>query len=631
MYLEILVRCPFCGSFWRNSRKLEDSFCKKIINPFYFKNFFTFSASLTPITLDFNIFSVTLMISGMIVAGISSVIIYRLGDSVRWFAITMLLVATWALAYGFELSSKTMSTMLFWIKLEYIGIAFAPGTWLWFCLKYTGLHKWTSSKTFPLVFGIPILTFFLVLTNSWHHLHYRDVSLYLEGPFPLLAISIGPWYYVHIGFFYISLFTGSMLLVYKFRSAESLFKNQTYLLLLAGFVPWVFNLVYLLGYRPFEHIDLTPYAFLFMYIFVGIGLLRFDLFNIRPIARDKVFEVITKGILVIDPNLRIIDFNPTIKKWLRKKPYEIIGKSITEVIHGIEALESQLNKTVQTKTEIRLRLDETISDYSVEFIPMLGSKSNVTGQLILFEDISQEKAIQNQILLQSEELKNMNSLKDKLFSIISHDLKGPIFGIRELIRLSQSGDVSRDDFFDILPEINKSMDSVSILLENLLAWTSSQMKGEFIQKKSFDLEKLVIQELDLFENLAKEKGITLRMQRYGNLEVFADKNMIDLSLRNLISNAIKFSGHGDLITVILRELAGEVQVKVKDTGMGISPENLEKLRKRESFTTPGKNKEGGTGLGMLLVHEYVNKNGGELHIQSTVLKGSEFTFHLPKN
>jgi PAS domain S-box-containing protein len=580
--------------------------------------------------LDFNIFSVTLLISGMIVAGISSVIIYRLGDSVRWFAITMLLVAIWALAYGFELSSSTLEAMLRWVRIEYVGIAFAPGTWLWFCLKYTGLHNWTSRKFFPLVFGIPILTFLLVVSNPWHHLHYKEVDIYLDGPFPLLAITVGPWYYVHVGFFYISLFTGSLLLVYRFRFAEAFFKNQTYLLLLAGFVPWVFNLVYLFGYRPFEHIDLTPYAFLFMYIFVGIGLLRFELFNIRPIARDKVFEVITKGILVFDPSLRIIDFNPSIKKWIGKKPSEIIGKSIAGVIPGSESLEAFLSKKEQAKTEASLKIGEIVKDYSVEFIPMLGSKSNVTGMLVLFEDITQEKSIQNQILRQSEELKNMNSLKDKLFSIISHDLKGPIFGIRELIKLSQNGDVSRDDFFDILPEINKSMDSVSILLENLLAWTSSQMKGEFIQKKFFDLEKLVDQEFDLFENMAKEKGITLRVQRYGNLEVFADKNMIDLSLRNLISNAIKFSGKGDLVTIILKDMGSEVQVKVKDTGLGINAENLEKLRRRESFTTPGKNKEGGTGLGMLLVHEYVKKNGGELQIQSQESLGSEFTFNIPK-
>lgn len=580
--------------------------------------------------MDFNIFSITLLVSGLIVAVISSVIIYRLGDSVRWFAITMFLVAVWAVAYGAELSTSTLPGMLFWIKLEYIGIAFAPGTWLWFCLKYTGLHRWTTSKTMPLVFGLPFVTYLLVLTNSWHHLHYKEVSVFAEGPFPLLAITVGPWYYVHIGFFYISLFAGNLLLLYKFRSAEPIFKNQIYLLLLAGFVPWLFNLVYMFGYRPFEHIDLTPYAFLLMYTFVGIGLLRYDLFNIRPIARDKVFEVITKGILVIDPSHRIIDANPAMKVLLNKKSTELFGKKIGEIIPESEQLEEILQKKEKSRMESQLSLGPEKKDFLIEVIPMQSGKTGLSGLLVLFEDITMDKAIQNQILQQSEELKTMNSLKDKLFSIISHDLKGPIFGIRELIRLSQNGDVSRDDFFDILPEINKSMDSVSILLENLLAWTSSQMKGEFIQKKYFALDSLVDQELALFESLAKEKGITLRVQKYGDLEIFADKNMIDLSLRNLISNAIKFSGRGDLVTIILKDLGSEVQVKVKDTGQGISVENLERLHRRESFTTPGRNKEGGTGLGMLLVHEYLKKNGGELHIQSVEMKGSEFSFQLPK-
>ena len=91
--------------------------------------------------LDFNIFSLTLLISGLLVAILSSVIIYRLNDYVRWFAITMLSVALWSIAYGFELASIRLEDMLFWIKIEYLGIAFAPGLWLWFCIKYVGLER----------------------------------------------------------------------------------------------------------------------------------------------------------------------------------------------------------------------------------------------------------------------------------------------------------------------------------------------------------------------------------------------------------------------------------------------------------------------------------------------------------
>ncbi|MCH6200931.1 ATP-binding protein [Aquiflexum sp. LQ15W] len=580
--------------------------------------------------MELNIFSVTLLVSGIIVAAISTVIIYRLGNAVRWFAFTMLFVSIWALAYGFELSSKRLEAMLFWIKIEYIGIALAPGTWLWFCLRYTGMEHYTRPKIAFLVFGIPALTFLMVLTNEFHHLHYREVMVDNSGPFPLLAIKAGPYYFIHLSFFYISLFTGIIILFYKFKNADPIFKKQNNLLLLAGLFPWAFNIVYILGFRPFGHIDLTPYAFLFMYIFVGIALIRFDLFSIKPIARDKVFEVISKGILVLDPNSRVIDFNPYMEKILEQPVSNFIGRGLEYIFGNSSEFEAHLSHKEKINVESSLNLTSGQKDIAIEYVPIKDKKGGFLGMMLIFEDITEKKTIENQIKKQAEELKNLNSLKDKLFTIISHDLKGPIFGIRELIKLSFEGVISQKEFLDILPEINKNMDSVSILLENLLAWTSSQLKGEYLEKQIFELDKLVEQQISLFEKKTQEKGITLSLQKYGNLQVFADKNMIDLAIRNLISNAIKFSGKGDLVTVFLKENKENVTVKIKDTGLGISEENLEKLRKRESFTTIGKNKESGTGLGMLLVHDYVIKNQGELKIQSQLGKGSEFSFSIPK-
>jgi signal transduction histidine kinase len=581
-------------------------------------------------TVELNVFSITLLVSGIIVAVISTVIIYRLGDSVRWFAFTMLFVSIWALAYGFELSVKTLEAMLFWIKIEYIGIALAPGAWLWFCLKYSGLEKYSNPKIGLMIFVVPVVTLLMVLTNEYHHLHYREVHVDYSGPFPLLAIQAGPWYFIHLCFFYISLFAGIVILLYKFKNADPIFKKQNYLLILAGLFPWIFNLVYILGYRPFGHIDLTPYAFLIMYIFVGIGLIRFDLFSIKPIARDKVFEVITKGILVFDPNLRIVDFNPHIGKILEQPISSIVGKSLEDFFGKNSDFESFLLNKIEIRKESSIELKSGTKELSIEFVPIRDKKENHLGMLVIFEDITREKSIQTQFKKQADELKNLNSLKDKLFTIISHDLKGPIFGIRELIKLSFEEIISKEEFFEILPEINKNMDSVSILLENLLAWTSSQLKGEFLEKDSFELDKLIELQISLFEKITREKGITLTLQKYGQLMVFADKNMIDLVIRNLLSNAIKFCGKGDYITVILKENQESVSIKIKDTGLGISEQNLKKLRNKESFTTPGKDKTTGTGLGMLLVHDYINKNDGELVISSQQGKGSEFSFNLPK-
>lgn len=579
--------------------------------------------------LDFNIFSLTLLISGILVAILSSVIIYRLNDYVRWFAITMLSVAVWSIAYGFELASTRLEDMLFWIKIEYLGIAFAPGLWLWFCLKYVGLEKWRNIYTLTLVFLIPFTTYVLVLTNHLHQLHYADVELVTSGPFPLLGITIGPWYYVHTAFFYISLLFGNILLFVRFRNTDPVFKKQTYIIIAGGVLPWAINLFYLLGYRPFDHIDLTPYSFLLLYIIIGIGLLKFDLFDIKPIARAKVIQAMSTGVLVIDPRNRIIDFNTQVLEILNSKNFKLIGKTLVEIINT----NSEILETVEQRKNQSLELDldfgRGMRTYKIEVIPILDKKSIFSGTLIQFDDITVVKETSAQLMQQAEELKKLNQLKDKLFSIISHDLKGPILGIRDLVKLTSDGIVSKDEFFEILPEVSKNMDSVSLLLENLLAWTSSQLRGEYVEKSQFDVIQLLKQEQVLFTGFAKEKNINIHLEALGQLYANADKNMIDLVVRNLISNALKFSQAGDTVLLKASQIGNEISIKVKDTGAGISEENLEKLIRGESFTTSGRRNETGTGLGLILVRDYILKNDGKFNIKSELNVGSEFEFTLP--
>ncbi|SNR94248.1 PAS/PAC sensor signal transduction histidine kinase [Belliella buryatensis] len=579
--------------------------------------------------LDFNIFSLTLLISGLLVAILSSVIIYRLNDYVRWFAITMLSVALWSIAYGFELASIRLEDMLFWIKIEYLGIAFAPGLWLWFCIKYVGLERWRNTNTLILVFFIPIMTYSIVLTNHLHQLHYAAVELVNTGPFPLLKITIGPWYYVHTTFFYVALLFGNILLFLRFKNTDPVFKKQTYTIIAGGVFPWLVNLFYLLGYRPFEHIDLTPYSFLLLYIIIGVGLLKFDLFDIKPIARAKVIQAMSTGVLVIDPRNRIIDFNTQVLDIMNQNKIKLVGKTVTELFNTnsqiLETIELRQNQTL----ELKLDFGKGARVYKIDIIPLLDNKSIFSGTLIQFDDISEEKETSAQLIKQAEELKKLNELKDKLFSIISHDLKGPILGVRDLVKLTSNGIVSKDEFFEILPEVSKNMDSVSLLLENLLAWTSSQLRGEYIEKSQFDVAQLLKQEQVLFDSFAKEKNIKIQLDIQDQLFANADKNMIDLVVRNLLSNALKFSQAGDTVVVKASQIGNEISIKVKDTGTGISKENLEKLEKGESFTTSGRRNETGTGLGLILVRDYIQKNDGKFSIRSKENLGSEFEFTLP--
>ncbi|MFD2035259.1 histidine kinase N-terminal 7TM domain-containing protein [Belliella marina] len=581
--------------------------------------------------LEFNVFSLTLLVSGFIVTVLSSIIIFRLNDYVKWFAFTMLFVSLWSLAYGFELASTTLEDMLFWIKIEYIGIAFVPGVWIWFCLKYAGLEKWLTKGVFIFLFLIPLVTYILVFTNHHHYLFYKNVDVSYSGPFPLLDITRGVWYYVHMVYFYITLAFGNLILFKRFKNTDPIFKNQTYIIIASGFLPWIINLMYLLGYRPFGHIDLTPYSFLFLYIIIGIGLLKFDLFDIKPIARDRVILAMTTGILVLDPKNRVIDFNPSMLRILGNPKTNLIGKSISSIFGDYEDILKSSYAQTKCSLDLKMYFSNSPKDFNLKVIPLLNKKSIFSGLMLQFDDVTEEKKIREKLIDQTHELLKLNNLKDKLFSIVSHDLKGPILGANELIKLTANGSISQEEFQNILPEVSKSMDSVSLLLENLLAWTSTQLKGEFVDKKRFNLSLLINQQYLLFENLAKEKNIKFEVKVEKDLYAFGDKHMIDLVIRNLISNALKFSGSGDHVAIYAVQKDNELEVKIMDTGSGISEENLKKLEDGVSFTTVGKSNETGTGLGLLLVKDYIKKHGGSLNIQSDPNQGSKFEILLPSN
>src|SRR5690606_4897591 len=212
----------------------------------------------------------------------------------------------------------------------------------------------------------------------------------------------------------------------------------------------------------------------------------------------------------------------------------------------------------------------------------------------------------------------------------SHDLKGPVLGVKEILDLTKNGYINTEELLEILPSLSTSIDGVAMLLENLLAWSRSQLKGEFTDKAVFDIYKLVQTQRALAEPVAALKQVSLAVDSEGSIMVFADKHMVELVIRNLLNNAIKFCDTGDQVLIRVTDHQGEVKISVRDTGVGISAANLQRLRKGDSFTTFGSNNEAGTGLGLLLVRDYVEKNGGTLWIDSEENKWSEFSFVLPK-
>jgi len=579
-----------------------------------------------------NPFSTLLILSGLIVGGLSVVIAFRMGNSTKWVAITMLCAAIWGFFYGLELASTDLDTILILVKLQYVGISFLAVSWLLFAFKYTNSNFKNYPQAIFLVFLVPVLTMVFVLTIDFHGLIYRSYKLVPLGPFQAFMSNTGPWYVVHVIYSYLAFGFGNYLIWMRFNSVDTIFTAQTRLIFLAGLFPIGFNALYQLGfYKPYQFIDLTPFAFLFSYAFAGIAIMRYNLFSIKPIARNKIFQAITKGVLVVDINLVIVDFNPAIKNFFENSDYVAIGKKVSSLFIKHPEIIKYLEDFEKRVFEIREDFDNKERIIRVELIPLLEKTSNSNGTIILLDDITEEVETKEILIQQKNELAQLNDLKDKYFSIISHDLKGPIFGVKELIHLTQTGLISKDEFFELLPEISKNMENVAQLLENLLAWTSSQIRGEQLMLDNFDIHKILIQQKQLLDRISKEKNISIILKEgTGKSAVHGDKNMIELVIRNLINNAIKFSKTDGIINLTTSLKEGLVKICVEDYGKGISKANLEKINSGVSFTTRGTNNETGTGLGLVLVNEYITKNSGRLEVTSIENQGSKFCIYIPE-
>ena len=240
------------------------------------------------------------------------------------------------------------------------------------------------------------------------------------------------------------------------------------------------------------------------------------------------------------------------------------------------------------------------------------------------------KANNEKITQQSNHIEELNNIKDRLFAIISHDLRSPLNNLRKILNLLNTGKLTQERSESVFPMLDKSLNTVSNFLDNLLEWSKNQLKGEEIECIVFDMNSIVQSELELLENQAVEKQVVLVNQVPIGTNVFADKNMIDLVIRNFISNAIKFCLPNGKITIDSKQIAGAVEISVQDDGIGISPENITKIfQDKGKFTTLGTNNEMGTGLGLLLCKNFIEKLNGNIGVESKENEGSRFWFTLP--
>ncbi|MCU0437101.1 MAG: tetratricopeptide repeat-containing sensor histidine kinase [Raineya sp.] len=291
-------------------------------------------------------------------------------------------------------------------------------------------------------------------------------------------------------------------------------------------------------------------------------------------------------------------------------------------IEGFYKFKEQETENSFLKQQAKNRENEIFNQRIVIFATSLIALISIVGGIYMFTYFKlRKKYIKN--------LEYVNNFKSKIFSVVSHDLRGYMSSLKGFVYLIRNQNLDKKDLDIITEELSKNTEYTSDLMDNLLLWAKSQLEGQNLKVENHFVKEIIVETIFEVGWFSNNKKISIDMDVSENLIVSADKNVFEIALRNLLTNAIKFTKIGGSIWVKAVQSDKYCEVSVTDTGVGISPEDLEKIRNGISITNKGTQLEKGIGLGLVLCRDSIQESGGKFYIESSLGKGTTVKFSLP--
>ena len=535
----------------------------------------------------------------------------------------------------------------YFFDLYYISIVFLPVAFYFMTIIFENgkvKFKWS----YILLFIIPITSLILLWTNDLHHLFYKEYSMNI-------SITYGPWFYVHTYYTYL-LFVVSLIKLLRYSIKNSgFFSKQAILLIVGSLVPIIVNMLGSIGSISMS-IYATPIAFSVTIICFTIGIFKFDLFKIAPIALQKIVDRISDGYVVLDDNNIIIDFNKTFLDIFKLKPEDIRSKNFIKLLQEkkissqtVEKISKSIKKA--NSAEITVSFEQHFSEIRKYFrieITSINSDNNSLGTLFLFKDITQHKedmeTIRNNqdILMERERLAGLG----QLIGGIAHNLKTPIMsiagatqGLENLIKeYDESIDdplVNSQDHHDIakdmeawIPKIRAHLEYMSDIITTVKGQAVASLSTD--DSEEFSISELVKRVNILMKHELKNAYIYLNilMKVDENTVIDGNVNILVQVVNNIISNAIQaYDGkHDQNIQFEISQKENNMIFSITDFAGGLSKEVQDRLFK-EMVTTKGKN---GTGLGLYMSYSNIKAHfGGDITYKTEEGKGTTFNIVIP--
>lgn len=553
---------------------------------------------------------------------------------VRYLILIEINVAVWAFAYACEFSTPVLETKILWSQLSYFGIAFLPVSFFFFTQAYNQKHQFVSAKNYLLFSILSFVTIALVLTNQQHHWVWKKISLPENSNF--MFYEHGLWFWIFYGYTFLLITLGLLNLIRAYFRFSRYYRAQISILIIASVIPVIGNLSYITNLSPIPGFDWTTACFVLTGLIIAIGIYQHRMFDIIPLATQKLIKELKDGVIVVNKQWEIEQYNPATISIFNLDETKLKNHSFQEVFNDHKTLISCIEKEQENTVELHLKGKDGTKYYMVKMSPLFDNNKQPSGKLIIITDVTSirksEVHLKNrnhQLLKEIERNEKLIEDLDSFAHTVAHDLKNLLGGIYSsseiLVDLQEEGD--KETIREIAKLLKKSASQTIKITDELMRLATTSYTD--VQKYEIDMQLIFDDAKAQVGNLIKEYGAQIKIETEW-VPVVAYGPWIIEVWTNFISNAIKYGGTPPIITVGSHKLDnGKVRFWIKDKGDGILPEKQAELFKKHTRLDP--DKAFGYGLGLSIAKRVVEKMNGTIGVKSTGKKGegAEFFFILP--
>jgi signal transduction histidine kinase len=583
-----------------------------------------------------------LLLAGTACIAVAVALVWRRRANAAAASLLVVLAAMqWSVAYALELSAGDPASRQFWGDLKYVGICLLPPAWLALVARYTGRTGWSNPAVGALLAIEPLAVLVLLANNATHDLiRFEPAAAPGSGE---AVVEAGPLFWPHLIYTDAVIWTGTAILLLTLGRMSRLYRRQSAILFGAVFLPVVVNLLFNLDLGPFGRVDLTPFAFLTTAAVLVWAVLRFNLLDLRPVARSRSFQTIGDPVLVLDPFGRVIDANPAAERLVGQPIAAVAGQPLDRLLPGWALAAPPADRATTAEVVLGERTYDLVSS------PLPGRR-RPSGQLLVARDVTERRLAEERLCAAlnrerlaaarlavalereraaSEHLRSLDERKSAFLQAVSHDLRTPLASVLGIAltlqrsrQLLEAGDVS-----DLLDRLIGNARKLDRILAGLLDLDRLGRGMVDLNRERVDLAELVATVVkEARQDLLDTHPVHVELLP---VQIAADPAKVERVVENLLANAARHTQPGTPVWVRVEQHRRGALLTVADAGPGVPAEQREAIFQPFQRGREVANHAPGSGVGLALVAQLVGLHGGRAWVEERAGGGASFRVLLP--